>query len=185
MKPILSLIIFLTITACMTTTAQYYHYSHDSHDFYYDDTPQLILQHDPVMNGWYVADTEGKRISDYYSEIRPFSQGAAAAHDNIMGWCFIDLSGKRVTDYYEDVDDFREGCALVKDKIMGWTFINPKGERIVNEYFKEAYPFHRGVALVRDQVMGWYLLNRLGKRITDYHQSPRDLRRASRTHIIP
>lgn len=176
MKPFI--IISAILCAFFSAKAQYY-YPYDSSNGYYDDTPSLIIQKDRIM-GWYVSDTaDGRRISDYYEEIRPYSQGAAAAKDKIMGWCFINLSGQRFSDYYAEVDDFHEGYALVKDKVMGWTFINGQGKRLVSDYFDDAYPFHRGTALVKDKVMGWYLLNRAGQRITDYHNSPLDFRPAN------
>jgi len=175
------LFLAMLILAVGITGAQCYcHYDSDNFDF--DEVPNLIIQKDRIMKKWYVSDIDGNRISDYYREIRPYSQGAAAACDQIMGWCFIDLSGKRFSDYYEEVDDFHEGFALVKDKIMGWTFIDGTGQKLVNDYFKAAYPFHRGVALVQDNVMGWYLMNTSGKRITDYHDSPADFRPARRPH---
>lgn len=158
------------------TAAQYY-YPYDSSNYYFEDAPSLIIQRDKIM-GWYVSTPEGERISDYYKEIRPYSQGAAAVKDKVMGWCFINLSGDVFTDYYSEVDDFHEGYALVKDKVMGWTFINGQGSKLVSDYFDEAYPFHHGVALVKDKVMGWYLLNTAGKRITEYHKTPWDFRPA-------
>ena len=167
------------LAAATAAMAQYY-FPYDESCVYYDDAPALIIQRDRIMDGWYVSDFDGNRISDYYKEIRPYSQGAAAALDKIMGWCFIDTSGKRFTDYYRNVDDFHEGYALVEDKVMGWTFIDRQGKRLVNDYFKDAYPFHRGVALVQDKVMGWYLMDRSGRRISDYHDDPRDFRPASR-----
>lgn len=169
------LILSLIIVCAIAVARCQYYYPYDSGNFYYDDAPNLIIQNDRIM-GWYVSDLEGKRISDYYAEIRPFSQGRAAAKDKIIGWCFIDLAGKKCSDYYKEVDDFHDGYALVKDKVLGWTFIDGNGKRLVSDYFVEAYPFHRGVALVKDKVMGWYLLNTSGKRITDYHKSPRDFK---------
>ncbi len=171
--------IAMLLAAIIAADAQYY-YPYDSSNYYLDDAPSLIIQKDPIMNSWYVSDLDGRRISDYYAQIRPYSQGAAAVRDHIMGWCFINLSGRRFSDYYDAVDDFHEGYALVKDKIMGWTFIDGTGRRLVNDYFKDAYPFHRGLALVQDHVMGWYLLNTAGRRITDYHDSPADFKPASR-----
>lgn len=140
----------------------------------------LIIQYDRTMDAWYVLECDGKRISDYYEQIRPYSEGKAAALDKIMGWCFINTSGKRVTGYYAEVDTFREGHALVKDKIMGYTYIDSKGNRLVNDYFEEAYPFYRGTALVKDKIMGWYLLNKSGKRISEYHNSPHELFRLNK-----
>lgn len=172
MKRLLIFIIAICALAC--AHAQYY-YPYDSSNYYYDDAPSLIIQKDRIM-GWYVSDMDGRHISDYYDDIRPYSQGRAAAKDKIMGWCFIDLSGRKCTDYYKTVDDYHDGFALVEDKVMGWTFINGRGDRLVSDYFDEAYPFHRGVALVKDKVMGWYLLNTAGKRISDYHSTPWDFR---------
>lgn len=179
MNKLLTIMIALqcSVAASFSANAQYY-YPYDSSNYYFDDAPSLILQKDRIM-GWYVSDIDGTRISSYYEEIRPYSQGAAAARDKIMGWCFINLSGEKFTGYYEDVDDFHEGYALVRDKVMGWTFINGQGTKLVNDYFDEAYPFHRGVALVKDKIMGWYLLNTSGKRITDYHKTPWDFRPAN------
>ncbi|MCM1139657.1 MAG: WG repeat-containing protein [Muribaculum sp.] len=169
------LILSLIIACAISVAHGQYYYPYDSSNFYYDDSPSLIIQKDRIM-GWYVSDMDGKRISDYYEEIRPFSQGHAAVKDKIMGWCFIDVTGKRCSDYYTEVDDYHDGYALVKDKVMGWTFIDGQGKRLVSDYYDEAYPFHRGVALVKDKVMGWYLLNTSGKRITDYHKTPWDFK---------
>lgn len=174
------LLIISLLCAFVSANAQYY-YTYDTSNYYYDDAPSLIIQKDRIM-GWYVSDLDGNRISDYYQEIRPYSQGAAAVKDKIMGWCFINLSGKRFTDYYTEVDDFHEGYALVRDKVMGWTFINGQGNKLVSDYFDEAYPFHRGVALVKDKVLGWYLLNTVGKRITEYHKTPWDFKPAQPQH---
>ena len=170
------LILSLLFYAFLSMKAQYY-YPYDNSNYYFDDAPSLILQKDRIM-GWYVSNLDGERISDYYKEIRPYSQGAAAAKDKIMGWCFINLNGEKFTEYYKEVDDFHEGYALVKDNVMGWTFIDGQGNRLTNDYFDEAYPFHRGVALIKDKVMGWYLLNKSGKRITEYHNTPWDFRPA-------
>jgi len=167
-------LLIISVCALISLNAQYY-YPYDDSNYYYDDAPSLIIQRDRIM-GWFVSDLEGNRISDYYEEIRPYSQGKAAARDKIMGWCFINISGQKCSEYYKDVDDYHDGFALVRDKVMGWTFINGHGEQLVSDYFDEAYPFHRGVALVKDKVMGWYLLNTAGKRITDYHKTPWDFR---------
>lgn len=171
------IIFIITLVCAFASAGAQYYYPYDSSNYYYD-APSLMIQKDRIM-GWYVSDLEGNRISDYYQEIRPYSQGAAAVKDKIMGWCFINFSGQKFTDYYADADDFHEGYALVKDKVMGWTFINGQGNRLVSDYFDEAYPFHRGVALVKDKVMGWYLLNTAGKRITDYHKTPWDFKPAT------
>lgn len=165
--------LFIYFCAISSLSAQYY-YPYDNSNYYYD-APSLIIQKDRIM-GWYVSDMDGNRISDFYEEIRPFSQGRAAAKDKIMGWCFLNLSGQKCSDYYKDVDDYHDGYALVRDNVMGWTFINGQGKKLVSDYFDEAYPFHRGVALVKDKVLGWYLLNVAGKRITDYHKTPWDFK---------
>lgn len=167
------LITFVVVLGIACAHGQYY-YPYDSSNYYFD-APSLIIQKDKVM-GWYVSDLDGRRISDYYKDIRPYSQGYAAVNDKIMGWTFINLSSKKCTDYFAEVDDFHDGYALVKDKEMGWTFIDGAGKKLISEYFDEAYPFHHGVALVKDKVMGWYLLNTAGKRITDYHRTPWDFR---------
>lgn len=176
-----TLLILMFVCAFFAAHGQYY-YPYDSSNYYFEDYPNLIIQKDKIMKSWYVSDLDGNRISDYYEQIRPYSQGHAAAKDKIMGWCFIDLSGKRSSDYYKEVDDYHDGYALVKDKVMGWTFINGDGKKLVSDYFDEAYPFHHGVALVKDKVMGWYLLNTSGKRITDYHKSPWDFKAPAPSH---
>lgn len=175
------LISILTLLCAVASANAQYYYPYDESNYYYDDAPSLIIQRDRIM-GWYVSTIDGNRISDYYQEIRPFSQGAAAVKDRIMGWCFINISGQRISDYYDTVDDFHEGYALVKDKVMGWTFINSRDDKLVADYFEEAYPFHRGVALVKDNVMGWYLLNTAGERISDYHSVPWDFKAPIPTH---
>jgi len=54
----------MLVCAIFVAQSQYY-YPYDSSNYYYDDSPSLIIQKDIIM-GWYVSDIDGKRISDYY-----------------------------------------------------------------------------------------------------------------------
>lgn len=72
----------MLVCAIFVAQSQYY-YPYDGSNYYYDDSPSLIIQKDKIM-GWYVSDIDGKRISDYYEDIRPFSQGHAAVKDKIV-----------------------------------------------------------------------------------------------------
>ena len=74
--------IAMLLAAIIAADAQYY-YPYDSSNYYLDDAPSLLIQNDPIMNSWYVSDLDGRRISDYYAQIRPYSQGAAAVRDHI------------------------------------------------------------------------------------------------------
>ncbi len=131
-------LIFLFVLFSLAGARGQYYYPYDSSNYYYDE-PSLIIQKDKIM-GWYVSDISGNRISDYYREIRPYSQGHAAVKDKIMGWTFINLSGKRCTDYYAEIDDFHDGYALVKDKVMGWYLMNKSGKR-VTDYHSTPWDF--------------------------------------------
>lgn len=170
-----TLAIALLIVATTQVIAQYPQYPAHNNAGHYDYTPHHLIQYDRIMSAWYVTDCTGRRISDFYAQIRPYSEGKAAVLDHIMGWSFIDLKGKRISGYYAETGDFHNGYALVKDKIMGWTYIDSKGNRLVNQYFEEAYPFQQEVALVKDKIMGWYLINTSGKRISNYHNTPHEL----------
>lgn len=54
----------MLVCAIFVAQSQYY-YPYDSSNYYYDDSPSLIIQKDKIM-GWYVSDIDGKGFVGRY-----------------------------------------------------------------------------------------------------------------------
>ncbi len=82
---------------------------------------------------FFLADKDGKQLSEDFNTVMDFSEGLAAAEraagkDPNFG--YIDVSGKYVIQpIYEDAKDFKDGKAKVK--LNGqWIQIDKKGKRV-------------------------------------------------------
>ncbi len=114
----------------------------------------------------YIINKQGRKVSNIYDEILPFSEGYAAFRDKDK-WGMLGLDGEiAIPAMYQQCKCFTAGLAPAKmnDK---FGFINPKNEVVIAFVYDDARNFYGGYASVK-QGEYWTAINIEGKPLTDF-----------------
>ena len=101
--------------------------------------------------GYYMVDTEGKKISDtLFEDAKPFFESNITAVKKDGKWGFINAEGKIIIEpQYEDAAAFGRGIGAVK-KDGKWGFVNAENRMVIEPEFEDAKCFSsNGIAPVK------------------------------------
>ncbi len=122
--------------------------------------------------GWYMIDTTGNRVTEFFKGNGAGDGGAPYYIDGLAmieseaGFGFVDIYGKVVVppQWGYGNDRFSEGLCVIKDKNTGkYGFIDRTGGLVIPCIWIDAYNFGEGLAAVMNEKYKWGFINKKGE----------------------